>query len=381
MSDDKLWDGLSRRRISRRKLLQGSMAASMAAFLAACQRTVRGPRATTSPRAIPTQLEDALSIYNWENYINPQSLKRFEREFGVKPTLDFFASNEDLQAKIKAGAKGYDVAAPTGYMVEIMGYEDKTLLELDHSRIPNLKNCNERYLNLPFYPGNKFSVPKDLGTTGFGYWTDRVKEDLTTWEDFYRNASKYSGRYAVIDSGPEIIGSALKMLGYSYNTDNKSEIDEATNEILRLKPHVKTIDSANYDTQLERGEAWVVLGWNGDVLVAQSNAPKAGITYIVPQEGTEVWQDTWVILRDAPHPAIAHAFLNWVLQPEIQGLETSFSYYASAVDAAKDHVDPAVAKDPAVYPPEDVLARCEVADFTPDGFNYRNEAFEKFKAA
>jgi spermidine/putrescine-binding protein len=381
MSEDNFWEGMSQRPISRRKMLKGTLAASAAAFLAACQRTVGGSRGQPSAKPIPSKLETSLSIYNWENYVNPDTLKRFQKEFGVKPTLDFFASNEDLQAKIKAGATGYDIAAPTGYMVKIMGYEDKTLLELDHSRIPNLKNVDSKYLNLPFDQGNKYSVPKDLGTTGFGYRKDKVKEDLTSWEDFYKAATKYSGRYAVIDSGPEIVGSALKMLGYSYNSDTKSEIDEATKEIIKLKPHVKTIDSANYDTQLERGEAWIVLGWNGDVLIAADNAPKAGIAYVVPSEGTEVWQDTWVILRDAPHPAIAHAFINWVLQPDLQGLETSYTYYASAVDAAKSHVDPAVAKDPAVYPPQSVLDRCEVANFTPAGFNLRNEAFEKFKVA
>jgi spermidine/putrescine-binding protein len=382
MSEDRLWDALGRTPITRRRLLGGAISVSAVAFLAACSKTVKSPTGGgTSPATVPSKLEDALSIYNWENYVNPDTLKKFATDFGVTPSLDFYPSNEDLEAKIKAGATGYDICAPTLYMVQIMGYEDKTLFELDHSKIPNLANCNPKFLNISLDPGNKYSVPKDTGTTGYGYRSDKIAETMTSWEDFYSLASKYSGRYTVLDSAPEVVGSALKMLGYSYNSDSGAEVDKATDELIKLKPHLRAIDSVNYDVMLQNGEAWVTLGWNGDVLVAAGNAPAGTVHYVVPTEGTEVWLDNWCILKAAPHPAIAHAFLNWVLQPEVQGLETSYSYYASAVDAAKQFVDPAVAGDPAVYPDDSVTSKLEIFTPTPDILQLRTDAFAKFKAA
>jgi spermidine/putrescine transport system substrate-binding protein len=379
--DERLWEGLGKRPISRRRLLGGALSASAVAFLAACSKTVKSPTGGTTTTPVPTKLEDALSIYNWENYINPDTVTKFTAEFGVTPTLDFYPSNEDLEAKIKAGATGYDVCAPTLYMVQIMGYEDGTLLELDHSLIPNLTNCDPTFLNTVLDPGNKYSVPKDTGTTGFGYRSDKVSETMTSWEDFYSLASKYSGRYTVLDSAPEVIGSALKLLGYSYNSDSGAEVDKATDELVKLKPHLRSIDSVNYDVMLQDGDAWVTLGWNGDVLVAAGNAPAGTVHYVVPSEGTEVWVDNWCILKAAPHPAISHTFLNWILTPENQGLETSYTYYASAVDAAKEFVDPAVAGDPAVYPEDTVLSKLEVFTPTPDILQLRTDAFAKFKAA
>jgi len=351
-------------------------------FLAACSKKVNAPSGSGGSTApVPTELEDALSIYNWENYLNPDTLTKFAAEFGVTPTLDFYPSNEDLEAKIKAGATGYDLCAPTLYMVQIMGYEDGTLLELDHSRIPNLANCDPKYVNLSLDPGNKYSVPKDTGTTGFGYRSDKVSETMATWEDFFSLASKYSGRYTVLDSAPEVVGAALKMLGYSYNSDSGAEVDKATDELIKIKPHLAAIDSVNYDVMLQNGEAWVTLGWNGDVLVAAGNAPAGTVHYVVPTEGTEVWIDNWCILKDAPHPAISHAFLNWILDPKNQGLETSYTYYASAVDAAKQYVDPTVASDPAVYPADAVISKLEVFTPTPEILQLRTDAFAKFKAA
>lgn len=375
--DDRRWERLGARRVTRRGFIGGSAAAA-AAFLAACSRRID---TGVTPTGTATALETALSIYNWENYINPETLKRYKDEFDIEPTLDFYQSNEDLQAKIKAGATGYDVCAPSNYMVSLMAQEDETLLELDLDRIPNLANCNPKYLDAAFDPGNKFSVPKDTGTTGIGYRRDKVSEEITSWADFYRLAEKYSGKIAMIDSGPEVVGSALKMLGYSYNTTDDNELAEAEAEILKLKPHVVALDSAQYDVMLERGRAWIVLGWNGDVLVSAFNKPEAKISYVVPSEGTEVWIDNWCILKSAPHPNRAHQFINWILQPEIQGLETSYTYYASAVDAARQFVDEAVANDPAVYPPDDVISKLEVNDGNPDGQIKRNQIYERFKAA
>src|SRR5918996_5254111 len=183
---DRVLAAAHRTPLSRRTFLGLAAAGTVSAWLAACSRDVSPRRQTggvQSPEAGP--LEDELVIYNWTNYLNEETVKAFEEEYGVTVrATDFFESNEELLAKIQGGARGYDVVAPTGYMVEIMAGEG-LLMQLDKSRIPNLANVQPQFLNLPYDPKNDFSVPKDWGTTGFMYIVDKVKDDLTSWEQFY----------------------------------------------------------------------------------------------------------------------------------------------------------------------------------------------------
>ena len=363
-------------RVSRRQMLVGSAAL---AFLAACSRKIQstGTGGGGASPSVAEELESELAIYNWADYVHPKTYPSFEKEFDVKITEDNYPSNEDALAKLKAGAKGYDLVVPTGYMVEIMAKEG-LLLELDHSKIPNLSLVDPRFLDTPFDPGNRFSVPKDFGTTGYGVRNKFVKEEMASWEDFYRLASKYSGRYTVLDSAPEVIGSALKMLGYSYNSTDAKEISEATKEILKLKPHVRKITSSMREIMIS-GEAYICLTWNGEIGYVAVDAKDA--RYVVPSEGTEVWTDNWSVVAGAPHPAASHAFINWSLEPEVQARDTSYHYYGGVVEGEEEFLDPAIAKDPAVYPPDDVLAKMEFAQATPEWLALRNEAWTKFKAA
>jgi spermidine/putrescine transport system substrate-binding protein len=360
---------------------RGFLAAGAAtAFLAACGKTEVGsnaaPKGGGTAAAVPTELEDALSVYNWAQYVSPKTYPQFEKEFDIKLTEDNYPSNEDALAKLKAGASGYDIVVPTGYMVKIMVAEG-VLSELDHSKIPNLSIVEDRFLNLPFDPGNRFSVPKDYGTTGYGYRSDLVDEEMTSWEDFYKLAPKYSGRYTVLDSPPEVVGSALKMLGYSYNSTDPAEISKATDEIIKLKPHIRKITSSMRELMIS-GEAYISLTWNGEIGYVSLDADAR---YVVPEEGTEIWTDNWAIPADPPHPAAAHAFINWQLQPQIQAQDTEYHYYGAVVEGEEEFLDPAIAKDPSVYPSEATIEKLEVADANPDWSRLRNEAWTKFKAA
>ena len=370
--------GWTHRPIGRRGFIAGSTAALI---LAACGETDVGPQASKSPAgkpsAVPTEVEDSLSIYNWADYVSPKTYPQFEKEFGVKITEDNYPSNEDALAKLKAGAAGYDIVVPTGYMIEIMAAEG-VLAELDHSLIPNLSLVEDQFLDLPFDPGNRYSVPKDYGTTGFGYRSKFVSEEMASWEDFYRLAPKYSGRYTVLDSPPEVVGSALKMLGYSYNSVDPKEIAEATDEIVKLKPHIRKITSSMREIMIS-GEVYVSLTWNGEIGYVALDAGDA--RYVVPSEGTEVWTDNWAIPADPPHPAAAHAFINWQLQPKIQAQDTAYHYYGAVVEGEEEFLDPAIAKDPSVYPSDETMSKLEVAQANPDWTRLRNEAWTKFKAA
>jgi spermidine/putrescine transport system substrate-binding protein len=376
--EDRFGELWVRRQVSRRGFLAAGAAA---AFLAACGETEVGPQATRptpgGSSAVPEQLESELSIYNWADYVHPKTYPTFEKQFGVQITEDNYPSNEDALAKLKAGASGYDIVAPTGYMVEIMIGEG-LLMELDHSKIPNMANIDPKFAGLPFDPDNRFSVPKDYGTTGYGYRSDLVSEEMTSWEDFFALASKYSGRYTVLDSPPEVVGAALKMLGYSYNSTDPKEIGEATDVLLKFKPHVRQITSSMREIMIS-GEAYISLTWNGEVGYVALDAPDA--RYVVPAEGTEVWTDNYSIVANAPHPAAAHAYLDYSLDPRTQARDTEYHYYGAVVEGEEEFLDPAILNDPSVYPPDDVMAKLEVAEANPDWTRLRNEAWTKFKAA
>jgi spermidine/putrescine transport system substrate-binding protein len=378
MRDDELMRAWMSRRVSRRGVIAAGAAA---AFLAACGEAEVGPSASggksDGESSVPKKIEDHLSIYNWADYVNPKTYPKFEKEFDVQITEDNYPSNEDALAKLQAGARGYDLVVPTGYMVETMIQKD-LLFQLDHSQIPNMKLIEGQFLDLPFDPGNRYSIPKDYGTTGYGYRSKFVTEDMTSWEDFFKLAPKYSGRYTVLDSPPEVVGAALKMLGYSYNSTNPQEVAEATDVLLKLKPHVRRITSSMREI-MTSGEVYISLTWNGEIGYVALDAKDA--RYVVPAEGSEVWTDNWSIVTEAPHPAAAHAFINWHLQPRIQALDTQYHYYGGVVKGEEKFLPKALANDPAVYPPADVKRKLEVAEATPEWLALRNEAWTKFKAA
>jgi len=369
-----------RQPLSRRRFLGMAAAAPVAAWLAACSKDIRpNTSGGGGGTASPGPLEDELVIYNWTNYLNEDTIKAFEAEYGVTVrATDFFESNEELLAKIQGGAGGYDVVAPTGYMVEIMGSEG-LMLELDLERIPNLANVQDQFLGLDFDPDNRFHVPKDWGTTGFMYLTDQVSEELNSWDDFYNVAPDYSGKYTVLDGAVEVTGSFLKRLGYSWNTTDQAEVDEAVVQMEAFKPHVAAITSTEYRELMGRADTYLALGWNGDYFYIYEDQPST--RYVIPEEGTEFWVDCWSILADAPHPNLAHEFLNWILTPERQGVETNFTYYASAVEGAVDFTDKAITGDPSIYPPAEVTEKLEATASDPLILEQRTEAFTRFQSA
>jgi spermidine/putrescine transport system substrate-binding protein len=376
VTDNELLRRWSMRPVTRRGVIAAGAAT---AFLIACGEAEVGPQSSSNDTTtnVPEKIEDKLSIYNWADYVNPKTYPMFEKEFKVEITEDNYPSNEDALAKLQAGARGYDIVVPTGYMVETMIQKD-LLLEIDHSQIPNIKLIEEQFLDLPFDPNNRFSIPKDYGTTGFGYRSKFVTEEMASWEDFFRLAPKYTGRYTVLDSPPEVVGAALKMLGYSYNSTDAKEISEATDVLVKFKPHVRKITSSMREIMIS-GEVYVSLTWNGEIGYVALDAKDA--RYVVPAEGSEVWTDNWSIVTEAPHPAAAHAFINWQLQPRIQALDTAYHYYGAVVEGEEKFLPKALANDPAVYPPADVREKLEVARATPEWVALRNEAWTKFKAA
>jgi spermidine/putrescine transport system substrate-binding protein len=364
---------------------RGFVAAGAAgAFLAACggsSDTADEDEGGSDESKKAAQLSGTLYYYNWADYVAPENYEAFTKKTGVKVKKDFFVSNEELQAKLQGGAEGFDLAAPTGYMVQILG-DAGQLEELDWSQLPTVeKNLDPRFRKLPYDPDDKWSVAKDWGTTGFMYRSDLVKEKPTTWREFVDLAKgPYSGKVTLLDGIPECVGSMLVMLGYSYNSEDEGEIEEAKNELIDLKPHLLAITSTEYKQQLIAGRAVMSLGWNGDGAAVAAKKPAE---YVVAEEGGEFWVDAYVIPKGSKNPAAAHAWIDFVYDPKVNAAETEYTYYGSPVkrDVIKPAIDPEVFENPDVFPPEDTLDKLEPNEVSPEGTKLRDRAWTEFKAA
>jgi spermidine/putrescine transport system substrate-binding protein len=375
---DPNWD---RRTVTRR----GFVAAGAAtAFLAACggSSDSSGDESDSDDTAKKTaELGGVLHYYNWADYVNPETYKAFTGETGVKVKKDFFTSNEELQAKLQGGARGYDLAAPTGYMVQILA--DAGLLEeIDWSQLKVTdQNLDARFRKLPYDPEDKWSVPKDWGTTGFVYRSDLVKEKPTTWREFVDLAKgPYSGKVTVLDGIPECVGSMLVMHGHSYNSEDEGEIEEAKKELIDLKPHLLAITSTEYKQMLIDGKAVMALGWNGDGAAVAAKKPAE---YVIAEEGGEFWVDAYVIPKGPKNPTAAHAWIDFVYAPENNSLETEYTYYGSPVkrDLLQPVIDKKVFANEDVFPPEATLEKLEPNEVSPEGTKLRDRAWTEFKAA
>jgi spermidine/putrescine transport system substrate-binding protein len=327
------------------------------------------------------QLGGTLHYYNWADYVNPKTYPAFTKATGVKVKKSFFVSNEDLQAKLQAGARGYDLATPTGYMVSILAGAD--LLEpIDWSKLPTAtKNIDPKFKGLPFDENDEWSVAKDWGTTGFVYRTDLVKEKPASWRDFYDLAKgQYSKKVTVLDGAPEVIGSALVMNGFSYNSEDEGELEQAKKELLELKPHILAITSTEYKQMVIAGRAAIALGWNGDGAAVAAKKPA---DYVVAEEGGEFWVDSYVIPVGAKNPDAAHAWIDYVYDPANNALETEFTYYGSPVkrDLLKPAIDPEVFANTDVFPAESTLEKLEANSVSPKGTRLRDRIWTEFKAA
>ncbi len=356
-------------------------AAGTSAFLAACGGSTDSSSDESAGTAEGGVATGDFLYYNWADYVNPETYKTFASDTDVSVEKDFYESNEELQAKLQGGARGFDLVVPTGYMVQILA-EAGLLQELDHAEMPNVdENIDPKFTGLPYDPDDKYSVPKDWGTTGFMYRSDMVKENPTSWSDFFELAKgPYSGQVMVLDGIPEVIGSTAVMLGYSYNTDDEAELEEVKNELVELKPHIQAITSTNYKQSMIAGKTAMALGWNGDGAAVAAEVPAE---YVIAEEGGEFWVDAYSIPVGAENPAAAYAWIDYVYDPAHNAVETEYTYYGSPLkrELLEGEIDAKVLGDEDVFPPDDVLEKLEPNTVTPEGTKLRDRIWTEFKAA
>ncbi len=348
------------------------LVALLGTALAGCATPAAPTEVPPPPAATPTEappppppteeLADTLYVFNWADYIDESLLTQYEEEYGVTIVYDTYDSNEDLLAKLQAGATGYNVIFPSDYMVAQM-IELGMLAPLDFDNIPNFANLYDANLDPAYDPGNVYSVPYYWGDTGIGYDADVVDPPPDSWVWLFDpdTACQYAdGGINMLDDQREVIGAALRYLGYSVNETDEAHLMEARDLLLNAKPCWKTFDSSGYiDNLMIPGEIVLTHGWNGDVFVAAEE--NEVWTFVMPKEGGVIWQDNMCVTATTTglEKRTAEHFINYLLDPEVAGQNTNYIWYASPNEAAGPYIDPEILEDPAIYPDEETRANLE----------------------
>ncbi len=301
--------------------------------------------------------EPKLNFYNWDTYIGETTLADFEARTGIRVRMDLYADNDELFARLRAGNPGYDVIVPTNDFVERMIAADM-LMPLDRAAIPNMANIEPAFRDAAFDPGRRHSVPYMWGTMGIGYRKSRCDGVPDSWRWLY-DSDRYSGRCALLSEAATVLGAAFKYMGYPLNTGEPEVIAAAEKLIVAQKPHLKLFAPDNGQDLLLSGEVDIAMEWNGDIL--QVMAEDDDIAYVVPREGSILWEDTLAIPRGAPHPENAHAFINFILEAEAGAAIAETIRYATPNAAAKALLPVDYTGNPGIFPSEETLAACEPA--------------------
>jgi putrescine transport system substrate-binding protein len=341
--------------------------ASIAVAVAACGK--KEEPATTAGAEAGAE-EKVLNLYIWNDYLADDTIPNFEKETGIKVSVSNFGSNEELDSKLAPGSSGYDVVVPSASTYERQikaGYYQK----LDKSLLPNLANMDPEIQNRLALqdPNNEYAVLHMWGTTGIGYNVDKVKAaapnaPLDSWRLIFDPAVAKSLEkcgIAVLDSATEMFSMTLAAMGKNPNSQDPADLEAAGAELMKIRPFLRYIDTQRMITDLANGDICVAVGYNGDILQARDRAVENNtgqtIAYMIPKEGSIIWFDSYLIPKDAPHPKNAHAFINYMLKPEVIAAVSNYTNYANGNAAATELVDEEVRNDPGVYPPPEVLAK------------------------
>lgn len=334
-------------------------------LLAACAREQEGPE---------------LRVYNWSDYIAPDTVARFESETGIRVVYDVFDSNEVLEAKLLSGASGYDIVVPTS---DFMGRQiiAGVFQALDVNLLPNYSNLDSDLMALvaTFDPGNRYGVPFLWGTTGIGYNVAQVRQalgddapvgslDLLFKPEYARKLADCG--IALLDAPTEVFSAVLNYLGLDPNSHVSEHYEVQARQLLdRVRPHIRYFHSSQYINDLANGDICVTFGWSGDILQARDRAAEAGngvqIAFSTPREGALMWFDMLAIPADSRHVDYAHRFINFLLRPDVIADITNYVKFANANAAATELLPAAIRSDPAIYPPPDMRERLYTDKVTP----------------
>ena len=347
--------------------------------------------------ALPAAAQDrVLNVYNWSDYIDPYAVARFTRETGIRVRYDVYDSLETLEGKLAAGRSGYDIVVPTSEPTFARLVRAGALRPLDRGAIPNLPNLDPTLMRrvAAIDPDNRHGAIYLWGTVGLGIRVDRVRAalgdvPLDSLDILLKpeNAARLARcGIMVMDSPTDVLPSVLRWLGRDPNSAAAEDLRAAEQALMGIRRNVRAIiASGSILDALATGEACVALTYSGDVIQAQARAREANrgveVGYVMPREGAQLWFDMLAIPADAPNPEAAHAFINFLLQPDVMAGISSHVRYPNAVPASRPLVAEAVRNDPNVFPAEEALARTFVAGTPPrEAERARTRLWSRFKA-
>ncbi len=343
-------------------------AASLMLAVAACGKK-ESPEQAQQPGAA-AQEEKVLHVFNWSDYIAEDTVPNFEKQTGIKVTYDVFDSNDVLETRLLAGNSGFDLVVPSASFLERQ-IKAGVFQKLDKSQIPNLQHMDADIMNRVGLhdPNNEYSVPYLWGTTGIGYNEDKIKKifgDATpdSWNYIFdpKNAAKLKDcGISLLDAPDELLKIVLAWIGRDPNSQKEEDLKAAEAKLMPIRPFVRKIHSSQYIDDLANGDLCIAIGWSGDILQARDRAEEAGqgvkIKYAIPKEGTIVWFDMLAIPADAKHPKNAHAFINYLMEPQVAANNSNFVNYANGNAASLPMVSDEVKNDPGIYPTPEVKAK------------------------
>jgi spermidine/putrescine transport system substrate-binding protein len=334
-----------------------------------------------APRpAFAGDIGDRVGLCTWPSYHDENNFKAFTDLTGANVEVSIFGSNEEMLAKLQAGATGWDVVVPTNYTIR--DYVSQKLFQpLDMAQLPGYdpSTSDPRFTGEGTVDGTVYAVPKDWGTTGYVINTDLVKDEMTTWKQFWDvTMTSQSGKVMVHDYQLTTIGNALKYYGYSFNSIDPKELADAEKLLLEAKPHIFGINS-NYKPNLLAGDATMSICWTGDAV--QLRRENAAFAYVIGREGGEIWTDFYAVPADAPNPKGGHALINFLETPEVNAREVLFHGYPSTDSRTNALLPKELLEDPILYPAQDLLTNLEFGASGLITNEARAELFARFKAA
>ena len=317
-----------------------------------------------------TAQEKVVNVYNWSDYIDESIVEDFTKETGIKVVYDVFDSNEILETKLLAGGSGYDIVVPTGIFLSRQ-IEAGVFQKLDPAKLPNLSNMWDTVSQrtAKYDPGNEYSINYMWGTVGLGYNVKKVQEALgiekiDSWDVFF-NPEKLAkladcGVY-VLDSSSDIFPTTFKYLGINPESTSADDFAKAEEVLLKVRPYIRKFHSSEYINALANGDICLAIGWSGDVFQARDRAAEADqgvvVDYVIPNEGAEMWFDQMAIPADAKNVDEAHAFLNYLMKPEVIAKATNYVYFANGNKTSQEFIEKEILGDPAIYPDDAMLAK------------------------
>lgn len=310
-----------------------------------------------------------LNFYNWDTYTGKTTLADFRKATGVEVDMSLFSNNDELFAKLRGGNQGYDVIVPTNDFVQRMNVAHM-LEPLDHARLPNLRNVAPEFRNPSFDPGRRLSVPYTWLVLGIGYRRSRIAGVPDDWKWVFESA-RYKGRIGLLSEAGDLCRLVLKYLGSPMNTTDPAVLKRVEELLIRQKPNVAVFHDDNGQDLLLSGDIDIVIEYNGDI--AQVMREDKDLDFVVPRQGSQISSDCLCIPKGAPHPDLAHEFINYLLDARA-GAEISRTIrYPTPNAAAKALMDPDYRDNPVIFPPPAILAKCDYAEYVNEDLSRQYE--------